>query len=196
LRHLTTSIDTRAPRLRQSGVTLVELVVVVVIAAILMTIGVPSYKYVTTSNRMATEIDALLGDLQYARSEAVREGQYVTVCVAQSTSPSAPSCAAAGTTTWQNGWIVFSDINHDATIDAGDPVLRIRNAFSSTDTLLSSGATSAITFNREGFAYLGSATTTVTLNDAASDTTYARCLDISQAGMMTTQTNATDSSCR
>lgn len=202
MQHLTTSRHepfSREPRgvasaTGQAGVTLVELLVVVVLVAILMSIGVPSYRYVTTSNRLATEIDALMGDLQYARSEAAREGQYVTVCVAQSTSPA--TCAATGTATWQNGWIIFADVNNDGTIDTGDPVLRIRNAFSSSDTLVSSPATSAVTFNRDGFAHLGNATTVITLHDSTANVTYARCLDISQAGMMTTQTHSTDTSCQ
>ena len=177
----------------QTGVTLVELLVVVVLAAILMSIGVPSYRYVTNSNRMATEVNSLLGDLQYARSEAAREGQYVTVCVAQTTSPAV--CAASGTATWQNGWIIFSDVKHDQTVDSGDPVLRIQNAFTSSDTFVANPAASNITFNRDGFASLGSGATRITLNDSGSDAIYARCLDINQAGMMSTQTHTSDVTC-
>ena len=179
-----------APPISHAGVTLVELLVVVVLAAILMSIGVPSYRYVTTSNRMATEIDSLLGDLQYARSESIREGQFVTVCVAQSTST--PTCAASGTATWQNGWIIFADVNNDGTIDSGDPVLRIQNPYSSSDTLVASPATSAVTFNRDGFAHLGTATTIITLHDSTANSDYTRCLEITQAGMMTTQTHSSD----
>ena len=166
-----------------------------ILAAILMSIGVPSYRYVTTSNRMATEINSLLGDLQYARSEAVREGQYVTVCVAGSTNPATPSCAASGTATWQNGWIIFSDVNHDGTVDSVGSVLRIHNAFSSSDTFVSSPATSEVTFNRDGFARLGNASTVVTLHDSTATPLYSRCLDISQAGMMTTRINTSTPSC-
>ena len=183
-------------RIDQAGVTLVELLIVVVLAAILMSIGVPSYKYVTNSNRMSTEINSLLGDLQYARSEAVREGQNVTVCVAQSTNPASPSCAASGTATWQNGWIIFADVNNNGTIDTNEPVLRIQNAFTTSDTLVANPATSTISFEKEGFAHLGNATTRFTLNDSGADTTYARCLDINQAGMMQTQTNTSDHTCQ
>ena len=179
----------------QAGVTLIELLITVTLVGILMAIGVPSYQYVTTSNRMSTEVNSLLGDLQYARSEAVRQGQYVSVCVAQSTNAASPSCAASGTTTWQNGWIIFSDVNHDGTIDAGDPVLRIQNAFMSTDTFVSTGNTSLITFNKEGFAYLGNGTTTISLNNSTNTQSYARCLLIYQSGMMTTETHTSVSSC-
>src|SRR5437868_13985388 len=53
----------------RSGFTLTELMAVIAIAAILMAIGVPSYRYVGASYRMSSEVNGLLGDLQFARSE-------------------------------------------------------------------------------------------------------------------------------
>lgn len=180
--------------LRQAGVTLIELLIVVTLAAILMGIGVPSYRYVTTSNRLSTEVNSLLGDLQYARSEAAREGEYVTVCAAQSTST--PTCAASTSANWQNGWIVFSDLNNNGTIESTEAVLRIHNAFSSADTFVSNPATGAVTFNRDGFAHLGNAQTRLTLHESTSTPMYSRCLDIFQAGMASTQTNSSDGTCQ
>ena len=53
----------------------------IAIAAIVAMLGVPSFRYVTNSNRIAGEVNGLLGDLQFARAEAIKEGQNVTVCV-------------------------------------------------------------------------------------------------------------------
>lgn len=171
-----------------------------VIVVILMAIGVPSYKYVTTDNRMSTEVNELLGDLQYARSEAVREGQAITVC-AQATATSSPSCAGVGATAWQNGWVIFSDLNNDQTIDTGDPVLRVQSAFVGGDTFVASGAGAnnlgAFTFNRSGFVnQMGASTVTVTLKDPTTTDVYTRCLYVTLAGMLSVQTNAQNSSCR
>ncbi|MGC8519791.1 MAG: GspH/FimT family pseudopilin [Steroidobacteraceae bacterium] len=182
---------------RQRGVTLFELVIVMLIIAILTGIGVPTYRYVTTSSRMSAELNALLGDLQYARSEAVRQGQAVTVCIAaQTTSPYA--CAAAGAQNWDQGWLVFSDVGDTKNYDssAGDQMLRVQSAFSSGDTFADTLGVNAISFNRDGFANLGVPQMTVTLKDQSDDAQYTRCLYVSQSGMMTTAMHSTDSYCQ
>src|ERR1700722_13148716 len=88
---------------RAAGFTLLELLITMSIAAILLTLAVPSFRYVTNSNRIAGEVNGLLGDLQFARAEAIKEGRYVTVCV----STDGQNCN--GSTAWQEGWIMFSD---------------------------------------------------------------------------------------
>lgn len=165
-----------------------------VIVVILMAVGVPSYRYVTTSNRMATEADALLGDLQYARSEAIREGQQVTVCVSND---GATCDTSAVNPAWHEGWITFSNPGSVQAVDTNDPLLRVQKGFSGTgDTFESTNGIYAITFSREGFAQLGGNSTVITLHDSTGSPNYTRCLDVSQTGMMSIQTHSTDSTCK
>ena len=77
---------------RQKGFTLTELIVVSAIVAILLGIAIPSYRYISTSYRMSAEVNGLLGDLQFARSEALKEGNGVTACV----SNDGASCTGGG----------------------------------------------------------------------------------------------------
>jgi type IV fimbrial biogenesis protein FimT len=172
------------------GLTLLELVLVMGIVGILITIAIPSYQYVTSSNRVAGEVNALVGDLMFARSEAIKEGQSVVVCAASAGStPTAPSCAASGST-WQGGWIVFSDPNSNQTIDAGDTVRKIQPAFTGTDTFTASSSIYWISFNREGFASASSpltATTLISLHTTPVVQATTRCLSINQVGMLTVQ---------
>ncbi len=176
-----------SPPHRAAGVTLVELLAVVSIIAILLSVGVPSYRYVNTSYRISAEANGLLGDLQYARSEAIREGQFVTACV----SADGKTCAL-NNNAWQTGWIVFSDPNNNQTVDAGEAVLRVQTTFTGTDTFIASGNLSAVTFSREGFALgLPNAGITVSLHDATANAAWTRCLDMTVIGMLSVVTPAT-----
>lgn len=65
---------------RQAGFTLVELMVTVAIAAILLGIGVPSFRALIENNRIAAASNDVVTALQYARSEAVKRGVLVDVC--------------------------------------------------------------------------------------------------------------------
>jgi type IV fimbrial biogenesis protein FimT len=171
---------------RNSGFNLVELVIVIMIVAILVSIGLPSYKYVTASNRMANEVNQLLGDMQFARSEAVKDGQTVTVC----SSANGTQCiGSSGGAVWNTGWIVFLDSNNNQTVDAGEAVLRVQPGFTGTDTFIASAATFyAATFNRLGYAPTGSATTiTVSLHDSTANPNWTRCLAITPIGSPSTE---------
>jgi type IV fimbrial biogenesis protein FimT len=159
---------------RASGVTLIETVTVMGIVAILAAIAIPSYQYVTQSNRIAGEVNGLLGDLQFARSEAIKEGQTVSVCV----STDGATCAA-GNTAWNNGWVVLSP-------SSTTPV-RAQSAFSGTDTLTPNGAISAISFNREGFAAGLPNGTLLTLHAATPSNGTTRCLSVTLIGLMSVQ---------
>lgn len=173
---------------REAGFTLTELMTVLAIVAILLTFGVPMFKYITTSYRMSSEVNNLLGDLMFARGEALKEGQYVTVCV----SSSGTGCTAGA---WQSGWIVFSNPTQAATPVAGS-ILRVQTPFNGTpaDTFVASSGITAVTYNREGFAgTLGGgflANTLITLRNPGANAGYTRCLAVTPQGLTYTETVA------
>jgi type IV fimbrial biogenesis protein FimT len=167
---------------RELGYTLVEILVSIAVVSILAAIAIPSFKYVTTSNRITTEVNTLLGDMQFARGEAIKEGQSVTVCV------SSDGLTCTGTTNWHNGWIVFMDTNNNGVKDGGESVLRTHVALTGGDTFVADQGFTRAIFNRLGYANTNAAvTTTVTLHDPTAKAVWTRCLAITPVGMTTTQ---------
>ena len=64
---------------KQIGFTLIELMIVVVIAGILLGIGIPSYNTLRNNNCLVTNANRLVATLQYARSEAAKRNSAVSV---------------------------------------------------------------------------------------------------------------------
>ena len=169
---------------RQNGITLVEMLTVMAIIGVLLAIGIPSYRYATNSNRISAEVNALFSDMQFARADAIREGKNVVVCI----STDGNTCLGGAGTAWNRGWIVCSDPNSTNTC-AGAPaqaVWRYQSGFTSTDTFNADQNTSAVSFNREGFAALANIVT-VTLHDATGNSNFTRCLQIDRPGTLTTE---------
>jgi type IV fimbrial biogenesis protein FimT len=168
---------------RSAGFTLLELLITMSVATILLTIAIPSFRYVTNANRIASEVNGLLGDLQFARSEAIKEGRYVSVCA----STDGSSCS--NSPDWQSGWIVFPNPNNSPAVTPGvavTPLLRLQSAFSSTDTFVSNGI-SIITFNRDGYAGGIANGTIITLHDSTGNSAWTRCASIAPSGEVTTE---------
>ncbi|TDT37121.1 type IV fimbrial biogenesis protein FimT/type IV fimbrial biogenesis protein FimU [Halospina denitrificans] len=64
---------------KQSGFTLIELMIVVILVAIIATVAIPGYQQFVESNEVSAVTNRLVGTLSYARSEALKEGRNVTV---------------------------------------------------------------------------------------------------------------------
>jgi type IV fimbrial biogenesis protein FimT len=172
------------PTMRSAGFTVLELVIVMAIAAILLTIGIPSFRYVSTANRMAAEVNGLIGDMQFARAEAIKEGQSVVACV------STDGATCTNSNAWDNGWIVCSSPLNDSTCD-GNPPYRVQKSFASvgsTDTLVADGNTTVLTFNREGFSVGLAGPVTVTLHNSTNVSSFTRCLQVSAVGIVQVET--------
>ena len=110
------------------GYTLHETLMVLVIASVLA-VGVASFAHLLRNTHSATQVNALVTDLNLARSEAIKRGQTVTVCK----SDSAIACTADSA--WHNGWLVITDDNGNGQRDDEDEILRIGPALAGGTTL-------------------------------------------------------------
>ena len=107
---------------RTQGFTLIELMATVAMAAIVLTLGVPSMQSTINSNRASSYASRLITALNLARSEAVKRGVPVTVCKAN-LSGGTPDCDAndcdgsSGASCWEKGWLVFVDANGNGVLN-------------------------------------------------------------------------------
>jgi len=91
---------TFAPRAAR-GFTLLEVVITVVLAVILVTIALPSFRELTIRSNVTTLTNSLVIALNSARAEAVRRGTLVELVPVSSTS-------------WSGGWYIKADTNFNA----------------------------------------------------------------------------------
>jgi prepilin-type N-terminal cleavage/methylation domain len=106
----------------QWGLTLVELMVTLALAAILLAIALPGYRSMANINRLSAGVNAFSHSLNLARSEAAKRGQRVTQCV----SDDGVSCSRVGG--WHRGWIVFHDPDGNAQRDADEALIWVQPA--------------------------------------------------------------------
>lgn len=109
----------------ERGFTIVEMVIVLVIAGILAAVAAPNLADFLKSNARATRVNRMVTALNIARSEAVSRNASVSLC--QSGPAAFTACAAPVTGAFENGWIVFTDADADGIVDGGDgdTVLRV-----------------------------------------------------------------------
>lgn len=84
---------------RNLGFTLLELVVTVAVAAILLTVAIPSFKTSLAQNQGVTDANIVLTMLDVARSEAIKHNSNVTLCW----STDGINCNGA---TWADGYLM------------------------------------------------------------------------------------------
>lgn len=105
---------------RVRGFNLIELMIGIAVAAILLTIAIPSFTATINRNRLATAANELVASLQLARMEAVRHGARVVVCASEDAYAVAPTCNPGS---WEQ-WITFLDSNGNGTRQLDEPLLR------------------------------------------------------------------------
>lgn len=93
-----------------NGVTLIESMIVVVLLALCITFAVPNFITWRVRDQVDARANALLGTLAYARGEAIRRHDRITVCRIDAKRNCLASGAAcpSGSIDWSCGWAVMA----------------------------------------------------------------------------------------
>ena len=189
MRHLHRPLCTATGPYCQGGFTFVELMVTLVIAILLTAIAVPQYTNFVKTQQSVAEINNLLNDMRYARSEALKEGQFVSLCVSSNGTGCTPGV-------WNTGWIIYANpgftVAAPGFVTGTSVLLRVQTGFTNSDTITSTPATTNITYNRDGFGVGLSPTTgeLFTLHNTPAVTAATRCLWLDVLGHQYIQTAA------
>ncbi|MCI0507960.1 MAG: GspH/FimT family pseudopilin [Gammaproteobacteria bacterium] len=166
------------------GFTLVELMMVLAIAAILLTIAVPSFHTFTQNSRLTKQVNLLAASIATARGEAAKRGAKVVVC--QSDDPVAAKPACDGTAgTWSKGWVVFVDADNDLTVDATTDVVASFREESGVNLITNAGAT--VAFNPDGSTTASKPATFAICDSRGKD--HGKELSLATTGRVTTKTD-------
>jgi type IV fimbrial biogenesis protein FimT len=174
-------------RSSHKGFTLVELMVVITVAAILASVLVPNMRNFLRNSRLSSGVNDLLHSLNLARTEAIkRQAGNAVVCGSTAPTVANPVCTY-GTF---SGWFVFIDTNGNWQHDNGEPVLEAHSTLDASVTVKPDANNNIVSYAPTGFANLAGAaipTSTLIFCDARGITAVgtqstARALYISRTG--------------
>ncbi|MGE0581483.1 MAG: GspH/FimT family pseudopilin [Steroidobacteraceae bacterium] len=130
---------------RNAGFTLMELMITLALAAVVLSIGAPSFGEFRRNNRLTSVGNEFLGAVQTARTEAIKRQVPVAVCPSGNPTDAAATCTAGAF----SGWIVFVDTDNDCDRDAAEDVVRVGATIDASLTAASTG--NCASFGANGF---------------------------------------------
>ncbi len=166
--------------------------VVIAIVGIFAALAAPSFSQILASQRNSSTATELLGELDRARSEAIKYNTTVSVCQVADITANLPSCVALvpvpGGADWSGPMMVFAKGQGNlvrSQLEGGDLILwRGQTPHATVRVLFSDATEPAISFGPDG-ARIGSALSASFMVDARKypqPSSFARCVLINAIG--------------
>ena len=93
---------------RQHGLSVIELMFVVIITAILMAIAVPNFQEFIRNYRIRGATGDFVAAINHARAEAVKRGHWVIMCRSFDPEAAPPACGGGVNEDWSTGWLMYA----------------------------------------------------------------------------------------
>lgn len=129
--------------LRARGFTLIEMMVVLALVAIILGLGIPSFRNLMEKIAVESEATMIAEGLRTARLTAIEEKENIVVCA----SANGTSCNNA----WDNGFIVYRDSDDSGTLNGTEEVLFSHQFKDSVLVKTGSGQNQNFYFNNNGW---------------------------------------------
>lgn len=186
------------------GVTLIEILVTLAILSIILAIGLPSFREMMVRNQVGNISTEFANDIARARTEAISRNSCVTICTSINTANAltglTPTCAAAGNTNWQNGWIIFANPTCSTTLNnptaSNSTLIAVRQAGDTTTfKLQASNSLRRFTFESRGLTNSGQSNFTLSYEPESVASPHYRSICVSSAGRVNIKQYAGVSAC-
>jgi type IV fimbrial biogenesis protein FimT len=163
------------PTMKQRGFTIIEVVIVITIAAFLLAAVMPSVGTWLRNSRLRTAAESITVGLQQARAEAVRRNQPVSFYLVSDTDAlsMSDSCALSSTS---SGWVVALASPAGRCATDRDAFVALRTPGSTANALSVASNATTVTFN--GYGQITNATPINCIKLSNSGDTSARKLNI------------------
>ena len=135
-----------------SGFSVIELMIALLIAAIVLAMGAPSFTEFRKNNRLTGNANDFLGAVQTARTEAIKRQVRVSVCPSADPLAAVPVCAAGDF----RGWVAFVDRDQNCQRTGVElqqtDLVRVGGPVDAAVNVKSNGG--CITFDSTGFTFV------------------------------------------
>jgi type IV fimbrial biogenesis protein FimT len=107
------------PYSRTTGLTLIELMMVLAVIAILAGVGAPSLGRLAAQHQLTAAVNSYVAGFQQARLRAVTLAGQTVAC------PSRDGRTCTGGLDWGGGWLIYDDDNRNRRLDPGENVVAV-----------------------------------------------------------------------
>jgi type IV fimbrial biogenesis protein FimT len=138
---------------KNHGFTLPELMITLGIVAIVLSTAVPAVNSTIKNNRLASQVNSIIADIHFARSEAAKRDVRVIMCRSIDPNLNNPTCSG-DESTWTTGYIIFADDGNysNDTYQPGTDILLRRGQQAAADVEMRTNGTwnNDLEFNSNG----------------------------------------------